>query len=96
MFELRYAFALSVPAACSRSSLSCLTLGIATNTTMFSVFDAMFLRPLPFPDADRPVSVTGGIRRPGAVSRSRRTTCAIRRDGVVGRVGGGTPADPRR
>ena len=37
----------------------CLGLGIATNTTMFSVFDAMFLRPLPFPDADRLVSVSG-------------------------------------
>ena len=37
----------------------CLALGIATNTTMFSVFDAMFLRPLPFKDADRLVSISG-------------------------------------
>ncbi len=37
----------------------CLTLGLATNTTMFSVFDAMFLRPLPFKDAGRLVTVTG-------------------------------------
>ena len=37
----------------------CLALAIATNTTMFSVFDAMFLRPLPFHDADRLVSVIG-------------------------------------
>jgi putative ABC transport system permease protein len=37
----------------------CLALGIATNTAMFSVFDAMFLRPLPFADADRLVSIAG-------------------------------------
>jgi predicted permease len=40
-------------------AVACLSLGIATNTTMFSVFDAMFLRPLPFDDADRLVSVSG-------------------------------------
>jgi predicted permease len=40
-------------------SLTCLALGIATNTTMFSVFDAMFLRPLPFEEAHRLVSVSG-------------------------------------
>lgn len=37
----------------------CLALGIATNTMMFSVFDAMFLRPLPFKDAGRLVSIAG-------------------------------------
>jgi len=37
----------------------CLALAIAANTTMFSVFDAMFLRPLPFADADRLVSIAG-------------------------------------
>ena len=37
----------------------CLTLGISTNTTIFSVFDAMFWRPLPFADPDRLVSVAG-------------------------------------
>jgi predicted permease len=40
-------------------ALICLALGIATNTTMFSVFDAMFLRPLPFPDPERLVAITG-------------------------------------
>jgi predicted permease len=39
--------------------LVCLALGIATNTTMFSVFDAMFLRPLPFRDPGRLVSIAG-------------------------------------
>ena len=41
------------------AAVFCLTLGIATNTTMFSVFDGMFLRPLPFKDAARLVSVAG-------------------------------------
>jgi putative ABC transport system permease protein len=40
-------------------AVMCLALGIATNTTMFSVFDAMFLRALPFPDAGRLVSIAG-------------------------------------
>ena len=35
-----------------------LALGIAANTTVFSVFDAMFLRPLPFPEADRLISLS--------------------------------------
>jgi predicted permease len=37
----------------------CLGLAVAANTTMFSVFDAMFLRPLPFPDANRLTSIAG-------------------------------------
>jgi predicted permease len=36
-----------------------LALAIATNATMFSVFDAMFLRPLPFRDGDRLVAISG-------------------------------------
>ena len=40
-------------------AVTCLSLSIATNTTMFSVFDAMFLRPLPFDTAGRLVSVLG-------------------------------------
>jgi predicted permease len=37
----------------------CLALGIATNTTMFSVFDVMFLRPLPFKDPQQLVAIGG-------------------------------------
>jgi putative ABC transport system permease protein len=40
-------------------TVTSLALSIATNTTMFSVFDAMFLRPLPFDHAGRLVSVIG-------------------------------------
>ena len=35
----------------------CLALGIATNTTLFSAFNAIVLRPLPFADPDRIVAV---------------------------------------
>ena len=34
-------------------AVRCLALAIATNTTMFSVFDVMFLRPPRFPEAAR-------------------------------------------
>jgi predicted permease len=40
-------------------AITCLTLGIATNTTMFSVFDAIFLRPPPFTDVERLVTIAG-------------------------------------
>jgi predicted permease len=40
-------------------AILCLTLGIATNVTMFSVFDAMFLRPLPFPHPEELVRISG-------------------------------------
>ena len=74
--DLRYAVRALVGAPMfSLVAIVCLTLGIATNTTMFSVFDAMFLRPLPFKDAvaARRRS-TAGSRRPAAASRSRSTT----------------------
>ena len=35
----------------------CLALGIATNTTLFSCFNAMVLRPFPFTDPDKLVSL---------------------------------------
>jgi putative ABC transport system permease protein len=47
MFRQSPAFALAAVAA--------LTLGIAVNTAIFSVVNAVLLRPLPFPDADRVV-----------------------------------------
>jgi putative ABC transport system permease protein len=43
--------------AFSVAALSTLAFGIATTTAMFSVVDAVLVKPLPFPDADRLVSV---------------------------------------
>ena len=58
--DLRYALrALASGRGFTVVACLCLALGIATNTTMFSVFDAMFLRPLPFTDGDRLVTISG-------------------------------------
>jgi predicted permease len=58
--DLRYAMrALLAAPLLTAVVVICLALAIATNTTMFSVVDAMFLRPPPFADADRLVSITG-------------------------------------
>ncbi|MEO6879133.1 MAG: permease prefix domain 1-containing protein, partial [Gemmatimonadaceae bacterium] len=46
-----------------------LALGIGANTAMFSAFDAAFLRPLPFANPDRLISITkGAVGLPFAVS----------------------------
>ena len=49
-------------------AIVCLAVGIGTNATMFSVVSTMLVEPLPFPDADRLVTVSstqqeGGVRR---------------------------------
>jgi putative ABC transport system permease protein len=54
---------LATPAFTAAAVLT-LSLGIAAATTIYSVADAVLLRPLPFPDADRLVSISeNGMQR---------------------------------
>src|SRR5688500_3358423 len=39
------------------ASIAVLAIAIGANTTVFSVFNGLFLRPLPYPDGDRLVMV---------------------------------------
>src|SRR5881227_3269482 len=43
-----------------------LMLGIASTTVIFSVINGVLLRPLPYPDADRIVTIAQTIRASGA------------------------------
>jgi putative ABC transport system permease protein len=58
MSDLRYALrSLRKSPAFTAIALLCLGLGIGANTTMFTALNSMFLRPLPFEDPERLVSV---------------------------------------
>ena len=58
--DLRYAARTMVAGRLfSAVAVTCLALAISTSTTVFSVFDAIFLRPLPFTDAAALVSISG-------------------------------------
>jgi predicted permease len=56
------------------TSVVTLTIGIGANTAIMSVVDAVLLRPLPYPDAERVVTV--GMRREDGSRTSARLTAA--------------------
>src|SRR3989442_9101087 len=64
--DLRYAWRglLKHPAFAS-IAVFVLALGIGANTAIFSVVDAVLLRPLPYPDPERLVSITNFWRKTG-------------------------------
>lgn len=47
----------------SYAAVSCLALGIGASTAIFTVVNAVLFRPLPFPEADRLVSISEGWSR---------------------------------
>ena len=62
--DVRYALrALRKSPGFSVVALLVLAIGIGANTAMFTLVDAMFLRGLPYPDADRLVVLIGNVQR---------------------------------
>ena len=56
--DVRYALrALAARPVYALASIAVLAIAIGANTTVFSVFNGLFLRPLPYPDGDRLVMV---------------------------------------
>ena len=65
----------------SAIAIATLALGTGVNTAMFSVVDAVLIRPLPFVDADRLVMVWDGLSRIGCSTSSGPSVTAAARDG---------------
>jgi putative ABC transport system permease protein len=89
------------------AAIAALTLGIAANTAIFSVVNAVMLRPVPFPDADRIVVFmntspqgSGGGASPAKFMHWRSLTDVVQdvsayRTGVVNYTGGTFPEQLR-
>ena len=59
-----------------------LALGIGANAALFSVADALILRPLPFKEADRLVRVTGRSVHVQRLAQQRGVALAVAHDGM--------------
>ena len=93
--------------AFSLAAVAALTLGIGANTAIFSVVNAVLLRPVSFPDPDRIVVFmnatpqgTGPAASPAKFQHYRQQTAVVQNvaafnTGVVNFTGGGTPEQLR-
>jgi putative ABC transport system permease protein len=89
------------------AAVAALTLGIGTNTAIFTVVNAVLLKPVPFPDPDRLVMFmntspqgSGPAASPAKFAHWRAQTSVIQdaaafNDGVINYTGGGLPEQLR-
>ncbi len=71
--DVRYALrALASRPLYAVASIAVLAIAIGANTTVFSVFNGLFLRPLPYPDGDRLVMVYDSYPKQNLRERGHR------------------------
>jgi putative ABC transport system permease protein len=66
LHEIRFAArSLAKSPGWTLAAVATLALGIGANTAIYSVLDAVLLKPLPYRDADRVVAIWSGLKEPG-------------------------------
>ena len=95
MQDLRYALrTLRRAPAFALVAVLVLAIGIGATTAMFSLVDAMLVRGLPYPEADRLVLLIGNVQRASRRGRDRNSPAAPHRRRAR-RCRSARPADPR-